>query len=95
MKSETIMTNTTTLTVRSAALAGATFVALTLLPTIVTAQAPRPDFPGAKQGDSQQPNAEQTPRPDFPGAKQGEVDAGKSPRPDFPGPKQSDSQPQK
>jgi len=84
-----------TLIVRSAALAGATFVALTLLPTIVTAQAPRPDFPGAKQGDSQQNSAAQSPRPDFPGAKQSDVDAGKTPRPDFPGPKQSDSQQQK
>jgi hypothetical protein len=73
---------------RSAALAGAAVAALSLAPAIAWAQAPRPDFPGAKQGDF---DAAQSPRPDFPGAKQGEVDPAQSPRPDFPGPKQGDS----
>jgi len=81
--------------VRSAALLGAMSVAL--VATGAMAQAPRPDFPGAKQGETlQQPDIAKSPRPDFPGAKQGDnPDAAKSPRPDFPGPKQSDGSPQK
>jgi hypothetical protein len=89
------MTNKTK-SFRSAALAGAACAALSLAPAIAWAQAPRPDFPGAKQGE--QFDAAKSPRPDFPGAKQGEADPAKSPRPDFPGPKQGDSsqtQPQK
>jgi hypothetical protein len=79
---------------RSAALAGAVITALALVPAIALAQAPRPDFPGAKQGD-QQFDATKSPRPDFPGAKQGDGDVAKSPRPDIPGPKQAEPQPQK
>jgi hypothetical protein len=90
------MTSRTTLLFRSVVLAGAMSAALTLLPTVVTAQAPRPDFPGAKQGDTQQNDAAKAPRPDFPGQKQGDAnEANPSPRPDFPGPKQGDAQPQK
>ena len=81
--------------VRSAALVGAMSVAL--VATGALAQAPRPDFPGAKQGERmQQPDIANSPRPDFPGAKQGDnPDVAKSPRPDFPGPKQSDGSSQK
>jgi hypothetical protein len=87
------MTDKTKL-LRSAALAGMAFAALALVPAIASAQAPRPDFPGAKQGEPQS-DAAKSPRPDFPGAKQGESEPAKSPRPDFPGPKQDDSQPPK
>jgi hypothetical protein len=91
---EVIMTSRTTLIFRSVALAGAMSAALTLLPTVVSAQAPRPDFPGAKQGDTNQANP--APRPDLPGAKQGDANqANPAPRPDLPGPKQGDAQPQK
>jgi hypothetical protein len=80
--------------VRSAALLGAMSVAL--VATGAMAQAPRPDFPGAKQGETMQPDVAKSPRPDFPGAKQGDnPDVAKSPRPDFPGPKQSDGSSQK
>jgi hypothetical protein len=80
--------------VRLAALIGAMSAAL--VATGAMAQAPRPDFPGAKQGEASQPDIAKSPRPDFPGAKQGDnPDAAKSPRPDFPGPKQSDGSPQK
>ena len=80
--------------VRSAALVGAMSVAL--VATGAMAQAPRPDFPGAKQGETMQPDVAKSPRPDFPGAKQGDnPDVAKSPRPDFPGPKQSDGSSQK
>jgi hypothetical protein len=80
--------------VRSAALLGAMSVAL--VATGAMAQAPRPDFPGAKQGETMQPDIAKSPRPDFPGAKQSDnPDAAKSPRPDFPGPKQSDGSSQK
>ena len=80
--------------VRSAALIGAMSVAL--VATGAIAQAPRPDFPGAKQGETMQPDIAKSPRPDFPGAKQGDnPDVARSPRPDFPGPKQSDGSPQK
>jgi hypothetical protein len=90
------MTSKTTLLFRSVVLVGAMSAALTLLPTVVTAQAPRPDFPGAKQGDTQQNDAAKAPRPDFPGQKQGDANqANSAPRPDFPGPKQGDAQPQK
>jgi hypothetical protein len=90
------MTSKTTLIFRSVALAGAMSAALTLLSTVVSAQAPRPDFPGAKQGDTQQNDAAKAPRPDFPGPKQGDANQTNSaPRSDFPGPKQGDAQPQK
>ena len=80
--------------VRSAALLGAMSVAL--VATGAMAQAPRPDFPGAKQGETMQPDVAKSPRPDFPGAKQGDnPDVAKSPRSDFPGPKQSDGSSQK
>jgi hypothetical protein len=92
---EFVMTTRTTLIFRSMALAGAMSGALALLPTVVVAQAPRPDFPGAKQGDAQQSNSTTAPRPDFPGAKQGDANQSSPPRPDFPGPKQGDAQPQK
>jgi hypothetical protein len=46
---------------RSAVLLGITFAAFAMTPTATMAQAPRPDFPGAKQQG-----------PDFPGAKQQE-----------------------
>ena len=87
------MTSKPALMFRSALLTGVAFVALTLVTATVMAQAPRPDFPGAKQGDTPQYDAAKAPRADFPGAKQGEVDQAKSPRPDFPGPKQSDTTP--
>jgi hypothetical protein len=82
---------------RSVTLVGGTLAALTVLSaTTVLAQAPRPDFPGAKQGDVTQPDVAASPRPDFPGAKQGDsTDVAKNPRPDFPGAKQSDSKSQK
>jgi hypothetical protein len=80
---------------RSVTLVGGTLAALTVLSaTTVLAQAPRPDFPGAKQGDVSQPDVAASPRPDFPGAKQrdpSQPGTAASPRPDFPGPKQSDS----
>jgi hypothetical protein len=80
--------------VRSAALVGAMSAAL--VATGAVAQAPRPDFPGAKQGETSQPDIAKSPRPDFPGAKQGDnPDTARSPRPDFPGPKQSDGSSQK
>lgn len=89
------MTSRTTLIFRSVAFAGAMSAALALLPTVVMAQAPRPDFPGAKQDDTQQSDSIKAPRPDFPGPKQGETTQATSPRPDFPAPKQGDAQPQK
>jgi hypothetical protein len=93
---EVIVTSKTTLIFRSAALAGAISAALMLSSAVVSAQAPRPDFPGAKQGETQENNSATAPRPDFPGAKQGDASqANPAPRPDLPGPKQGDDKPQK
>jgi hypothetical protein len=43
---------------RSAALLGAAVAALAMAP-VATAQAPRPDFPGAKQSSSKEPTLKQ------------------------------------
>jgi hypothetical protein len=79
---------------RSAAL-GATVAAL-LVPVSSMAQAPRPDFPGAKQQEpfySQQPVPEPgSPRPDFPGAKQPDNGTAKAPQTDLRGSQQTPSQ---
>jgi hypothetical protein len=70
----------------SAALLGTLVAVLALLvPAASMAQAPRPDFPGAKQQEpfySQQhaPDPGLTPRPDFPGAKQPENGTAKTPQ---------------
>src|SRR5271166_6409575 len=90
---EFVMTIRTPLIFRSMTLAGVMSAALAFLPTVAVAQAPRPDFPGAKQGDTQQSDSTTAPRPDFPGPKQGEANQSSAPRADFPGPKQSDAQP--
>jgi len=69
---------------------GSTVAALALLvPATALAQAPRPDFPGAKQQEpfySQQPMPEPglSPRPDFPGPKQPDTGTAKMPRSDLP-----------
>jgi hypothetical protein len=71
---EKVMSIKATSILRSAALLGTAVGAFAVLvPAASMAQAPRPDFPGAKQ---QEPYAAQTPDPAF------------SPRPDFPGPKE-------
>jgi hypothetical protein len=86
---------------RSAVLLGATVAALALLaPAVTMAQAPRPDFPGAKQQDpyySQQPMSPQaiSPRPDFPGAKQPDTGTAKTPQSDLPGSQQGQAPVQK
>lgn len=84
---------------RSATLFGATVAALALLvPAATLAQAPRPDFPGAKQ---QEPVPQAAPdpglsaRPDFPGAKQPDTGTAKMPKSDLPGSQQGEAPSQK
>jgi hypothetical protein len=83
----------------SAALLGTTVAVLALLlPAASMAQAPRPDFPGAKQQEpfysQQQPtDPGLAPRPDFPGAKQ--PDTAKTPQSDRPGSQQGQAPSQK
>jgi hypothetical protein len=68
---------------------GATVAALALLvPAATMAQAPRPDFPGAKQQD-QDPGL--SPRSDFPGPKQSDADTTKTPQSDSPGSQQGEN----
>ena len=64
---------------RSAVLLGTAVGAFAVLvPAASMAQAPRPDFPGAKQQEplAVQPDPGISPRPDFPGAKQPDKPAG-------------------
>jgi hypothetical protein len=86
----------------SAALLGTTVAVLALLvPAASMAQAPRPDFPGAKQQEpfylQQQPapDAGLSPRPDFPGPKQPETGSAKTPQSNWPGSQQGAAPSQK
>lgn len=81
-------------------LIGATVAALALLaPAATMAQAPRPDFPGAKQQDpySQRLPGDPAfaPRPDFPGAKQPDSGTAKMPQSDLQGSQQGQAPSQK
>jgi hypothetical protein len=86
---------------RRAGLLGCTVAALALLvPAAAMAQAPRPDFPGAKQQEpfySQQPVPDpgSSPRPDFPGPKQPDTGTAKMPQSDLPRSQQGEAPSQK
>ena len=87
---------------RSAALLGAAAAGLALLvPTATLAQAPRPDFPGAKQQEPfyllqrPAPDSGLSPRPDFPGAKEPDLGTAKWPQLDLPGSQQGEAPSQK
>jgi hypothetical protein len=88
--------------ISSEALLRATVAALALLvPAAGMAQAPRPDFPGAKQQEpfylQQQPAPDPgfSPRADFPGAKQPDTGTAKTPQSEWPGSQQEEAPSQK